>query len=168
MKNLFNYVAVLLSAMIIFLPQATFAKNEEQIVNEMLQDEVTTPTQINQLLIAYCASKDLRFIDKLIHTYADIANDPSIDVNDIFMMSQSIGIPEYREKTSTKLTASLKKYKNIDDLQKIMLASNTLWCLYSGAKELSLVNQHIQKYILNARNKKATIPLQKMLKMINQ
>lgn len=168
MRILSIFCALLLSLNVIISPQLTFGLTKTPIATQLLQTNITTPHQLDQLWLAYFTYEDTRYIDKILQTYANIVIDPKIDFMDVVLLAQSDNSPEYKEKFSAQFKAIPQKYPTMESRMKLILASAAFWSLTSNAHQHPLVDQHIQKYIRNTPHTLITVPLKVIIEKRKQ
>lgn len=157
MKKLLSSISILSALFFIFTPQITFALSESQQVDSILQAEITTGFQLDNLWMGYFASKDLRFVEKIISVYEDAANDPQIDENDIILLVKSTISSEFRQRHDAQLKSLPSKYPDRACLNKVVVASAALWALESNARQCPLVDKTIKKHkVVSLKIKEAT------------
>ena len=168
MKILSSFLAFLLSLSIMIGPPLAFGLAKTSPPTQLLQINITTPHQLDQLWLAYFTHEDTRYIDKIIQTYANIVIDPKIDFMDIVLLAQSDNSPEYKEKFSAQFKAIPQKYPTMESRMKLILASAAFWSLTSNAHQHPLVDQHIQKYIRETPHTLITVPLKVIIEKRKQ
>lgn len=167
MRILSIFYALLLSLNIMIAPQLTFGLTKTSPPTQLLQINITTPHQLDELWLAYFTYKDTRYIDKIIETYANIVIDPKIDFMDIVMFAQCQS-PECKNQFSAQFKAIPQKYPTIESRMKLILASAAFWSLTSNAHQHPLVDQYIQKYIRNTPHTLITVPLKITIEKLKQ
>jgi hypothetical protein len=145
----------------------------------LLTDKVSDQMQLEALWKKLGSTKDLTYLNKIIGTYIDFANDDRIDPDDLLYLSSEylVGGPivmttagTVHITTENNLIRSdidakniIKKYSDKKALPELIIGSTALWSLGNNAQSSKWVEQGIRDYIKKSTNNKLNEALTKII-----
>ena len=141
-------------------PTDTTAATESS--EDLLDATINTPKQIDQLWDAFATTNDIRYVNKLISTYADIMMSNKLNIIDINTLASSFLIegPKVQDQESRTI---INLYKGKGLIKECLLSALDLYFLGMHAKSDDNVYEAINAYIETSTNKNINESLRKIV-----